>query len=61
MFPGWEVTSGFHDGAVASYTPSLPEFGLGLGGLALAGAIVLIGLKVLRFLPATLADNTPED
>jgi molybdopterin-containing oxidoreductase family membrane subunit len=61
MFPGWEVTSSFHDGAVASYTPSLPEFGLGLGGLALAGAIVLIGLKVLRFLPATLADNTPED
>jgi molybdopterin-containing oxidoreductase family membrane subunit len=60
LFPGWRVESSFHDGAIATYSPSLPEIGLGLGGLALAGAIVLVGLKVLRFLPASLADDTPE-
>lgn len=55
LFPGMEVSSSFHDGAVAAYTPSLPEILLGLGGVALAGFIVMIGLKVLRFLPASLA------
>lgn len=60
LFPGWQVTSSFYDGAIASYTPSLPEFGLGLGGLALAGAILLVGLKLLRFLPVSLADSGPE-
>ena len=55
LFPGMEVSSSFHDGAVAAYTPSLPEIILGLGGVALAGFIVMIGLKVLRFLPASLA------
>ena len=61
LFPGWQAESSFYDGAIATYAPSLPEFGLGLGGLALAGAIVLVGLKVLRFLPASLAGETPED
>jgi len=55
LFPGMEVSSSFHDGVVAAYTPSLPEFVLGLGGMALAGFIVMLGLKVLRFLPASLA------
>ncbi|MBT8072188.1 MAG: polysulfide reductase NrfD [Gammaproteobacteria bacterium] len=57
LFPGMEVSSSFHDGAVAGYVPSLPEIGLGLGGVALAGLIVLLGMKVLRFLPASLADS----
>jgi molybdopterin-containing oxidoreductase family membrane subunit len=56
LFPGMEVSSGFHDGAVSAYAPSLPEIGLGLGGVALAGLIVLLGIKVLRFLPVSLAD-----
>lgn len=56
LFPGMEVSSSFFDGTVASYTPSLPEIGLGLGGVALAGLIVLFGLKLLRFLPASLAN-----
>jgi len=56
LFPGMEVSSSFYDGAIASYTPSLPEIGLGLGGVALAGLIVLFGIKLLRFLPATLAN-----
>ena len=60
MFPGKEVSSGFFDGVIASYAPSLPEIGLGLGGVALAGLIVLFGIKLLRFLPVTLADSALE-
>ena len=56
LFPGMEVSSGFHDGVVSAYAPSLPEIGLGFGGVALAGMIVLLGIKVLRFLPVSLAD-----
>jgi [DsrC]-trisulfide reductase subunit P len=56
LFPGMEVSSSFYDGVIASYTPSLPEIGLGLGGVALAGLIVLVGIKVLRFLPASVAN-----
>jgi len=56
LFPGMEVSSGFNDGVIASYMPSLPEIVLGLGGVGLAGLIVLFGVKVLRFLPVTLAN-----
>jgi Ni/Fe-hydrogenase subunit HybB-like protein len=56
LFPGMEVSSSFNDGVVANYAPSLPEVGLGLGGVALAGLLVLVGLKVLRFLPLSLAN-----
>jgi molybdopterin-containing oxidoreductase family membrane subunit len=54
MFPGYEVTSVIRDGVVAGYRPSLPEAVLGLGGLALALAIVLVAVKVLRILPDQL-------
>ena len=57
LFPGMEVSSGFYDGVVVSYMPSVPEIVLGLGGVALALLIVLFGIKVLRFLPATLANS----
>jgi len=56
LFPGMEVSSSFYDGVVASYTPSLPEVGLGLSGIAIAGMIVLFGIKLLRFLPISLAN-----
>lgn len=56
LFPGMEVSSSFHDGVISGYAPSLPEVGLGLGGVALALVIVLFGLRVLRFLPASLAN-----
>jgi molybdopterin-containing oxidoreductase family membrane subunit len=52
-----EISSSFSDGVIASYSPSLPEIGLGLGGVALAGFIVLFGIKLLRFLPASLANS----
>ena len=56
IFPGFEETSTFYDGVVASYTPSLPEVLLGLGGFAITFSIIAIALRALPFLPATLAD-----
>ena len=56
LFPGMEVSSSFHDGMISAYSPTLPEIGLGLGGIAVAGLIVLIGIKLLRFLPVSLAN-----
>jgi molybdopterin-containing oxidoreductase family membrane subunit len=57
MFPGKEVTSPFFDGGINSYTPSLPEVVLGIGGVAIALAAVVVGMRVLRFLPTSLADE----
>jgi molybdopterin-containing oxidoreductase family membrane subunit len=57
MFPEKEVTSSFFDGVVAAYAPSLPEVMLGVGGTALALALTAVALKVLPFLPQSLADG----
>ncbi len=56
LFPGMEVSSSFTDGVVASYSPSLPEFLLGLSGISIALIIVTLALKVLQFTPDSLAD-----
>jgi Ni/Fe-hydrogenase subunit HybB-like protein len=60
IFPGYEVSSSFYDGAFNSYTPTLPEILLGLGGMAMALFIVVFALKVLRFLPVSLADSVAD-
>jgi len=57
MFPEKEVTSSFFDGVVAAYAPSLPEVVLGVGGMALALALTAVAVKVLPFLPQSLADS----
>ncbi len=57
LFPGWEASSSFFDGTVSDYQASLPEVGLGIGGIAIAGLIVLVGTKVLDFMPVSLADE----
>ena len=57
IFPGKEVVSSFSDGIINSYTPSLPEFALGLGGIAVALIIVALAVKILQFLPESLADE----
>ncbi len=57
LFPGYEVSSGFSEGVVNSYSPSLPEVVLGISGIAIAGIMVTIAVKVLRFLPVSLADE----
>lgn len=51
IFPGFEVTSSFADGAVEHYRPSLPELLLGVGGLGAAFVLTTIGVRVLNFLP----------
>lgn len=52
IFPGFEATSSFRDGQIAGYAPSLPEVLLGLGGIAAAVVITLVGVQVLDILPA---------
>ena len=60
LFPGKEVLqSSFFDGVVASYTPSLAEAMLGIGGVAVAMTLVAIGARMLKVLPETLED--PEE
>lgn len=51
IFSGYEVKSSFGDGEFASYSPSVPEVLLGLGGLATAFLITTIGVRILQFLP----------
>jgi molybdopterin-containing oxidoreductase family membrane subunit len=57
LFPGMEVTSSFADGAVAQYSASWYEVGLGIGGVAFALLAVALAVRVLPFLPASLADS----
>ena len=47
IFPGYEASSSFGDGQIASYTPSLPEFLLGFCGIAIAFLITTIGVRVI--------------
>jgi len=54
LFPGMEVSSSFFDGRAHPYTPSLPEIALGLGGVAIAGIVVVLAVKLLAFLPERL-------
>ncbi|MEJ2346145.1 MAG: polysulfide reductase NrfD [Gammaproteobacteria bacterium] len=58
MFPGMDViSSSFADAQrFHPYTPSIYEFLLGVGGVALSMLIVTIGVRVLRFLPEDLTD-----
>ncbi len=61
IFPGKTiVSSGFFDGVNGQYflySPSLPEFLLGLGGIALVLLMTFIGIRMLKFLPDSLADE----
>jgi len=56
LFPGKEVSSSFFDGVVVTYSPTAAEVMLGLGGMALTFAATLFAVKILRFLPLSLAD-----
>ncbi len=56
IFPGHQVRSSFFDGVVNHYAPSLPEWLLGLGGVAVVGLIVMLAIKVMAFLPERLDD-----
>lgn len=60
IFPGYEVSSSFADGVVNTYTPSLPEWLLGIGGMGIVGVMVVLALKWLAFLPERLDDFPPD-
>jgi molybdopterin-containing oxidoreductase family membrane subunit len=51
IFPGSVVSSSFGDGAIAAYSPSLPELLLGIGGLGAAYLITVVGIRALDFMP----------
>ena len=58
LISGMQVSSSFGDGQIAQYTPSLPEFLLGMGGVAFAVLATLFVVKVLPFVPQSLADQS---
>ncbi|VAW63525.1 Sulfite reduction-associated complex DsrMKJOP protein DsrP (= HmeB) [hydrothermal vent metagenome] len=61
IFPGMEVLeSTFADGAVTQYSASLPEILLGLGGISMTLIMIALGIKVLGFLPESLADSVAD-
>jgi molybdopterin-containing oxidoreductase family membrane subunit len=55
LFPNAEVSSSFFDGVINTYSPSIWELMLGVGGVGVAAVMIVIGVKVLRFLPVSLA------
>jgi [DsrC]-trisulfide reductase subunit P len=61
IFPGMQVLeSTFNDGLVSQYSASLPEYLLGLGGFAMSLIVIALGVKVLGFLPESLADSVAD-
>jgi len=54
LFPGLVEASSFFDGEIHSYTPSVPEVLLSLGGVTLAAALIAIALRALALLPERL-------
>lgn len=60
MFPNSIVESAYFDGVVNAYTPSLAEIVLGIGGVGVALLVILLGVKVLRLLPESLADSVAD-
>ena len=54
LFPGYVETSSFFDGVIHHYQPSAFELLLGLGGVAVAVAILTLGLRLFRFAPYRL-------
>jgi len=58
LLPGMEISSSFGDGQIANYAPTTPELLLGLGGVGVALAATIFAIKVLPFLPLSLADET---
>lgn len=58
IFPGYEVSSSFGDGAIGLYQPSLPELALGMGGVGVAFLITAVGIRTLNFVPQEAPSKT---
>lgn len=61
LISGMTVSSSFGDGEIATYVPTLAEFLLGMGGFAFAILGALFVVKILPFMPQSLADSKPAD
>jgi molybdopterin-containing oxidoreductase family membrane subunit len=61
IFQGYEVTSSFFDGQVATYIPTVYEAMLGIGGFAVAAFLVILVTRMLPFIPASLADEDVDE
>jgi len=57
LVPGYEATSTFADGVISEYSPSIWEFMLGMGGVAISLVIVTFAMKIFRLLPDSLSDS----
>ena len=60
LFPGMQESSSFFDGEIHPYAPSLWEVLLGLGGVALALAIVAVALRAVALLPERVEASAGE-
>lgn len=64
MFPDHTIlASGFYDGVLGqphAYAPTLPEILLGLGGVSVALLATFVAVRLLQFLPASLADEVAD-
>jgi molybdopterin-containing oxidoreductase family membrane subunit len=61
LFPGMEASSSFFDGRMPHpYSPSMPEFLLGLGGVGVAFLIVTVAVRVLQFMPQDDFSHLPK-
>lgn len=63
IFPAYTASSSFFDAEINSYSATLLEWALGLGGVALAVILVGLGVVALRIMPVSLSDRNidPED
>ena len=62
IFPGKDVIEGaLVAGEPASYTASLPEVLLGVGGMAVSGLILVVAVRMLRILPGRFDVESAED
>ena len=57
IFPGYEVSSSFFDGAINAYSPSLPEGLLGISGISIAMLIATLAFRLMPFLPEAPPKN----
>ncbi len=60
LISGMQVSSSFDDGVATQYSPTLAEFLLGLGGLSFAILATLFAVKIMPFLPDSLADSSTD-
>ncbi len=51
LIEGYDSTSSFFDGVIASYSPSQWEIMLGLGGFAISLLLITLSLRIFRILP----------